>query len=68
MLTFYPTYPEIPWTREVSNQRQPGPILLQCRTCKHSVDFHTEAEQHRFMVTSGWKANMIGAFCPVCQS
>ncbi len=64
----YPSYPEIPWTRELAGARADAIVAttVECQCCKHSIDFLSNAEKGRFISTSGWVANGTAWRCPVC--
>lgn len=33
---------------------EPAPVVVACDTCKHSINFSTQAEADRFLASSGW--------------
>jgi hypothetical protein len=62
-----PQYPEIEWTREQAEARNPR-TSVKCCTCQHRVDFTNEREMGRFLESSFWiRVDNVGFRCPVCQ-
>src|SRR5689334_25387492 len=63
-------YPPIPETRVDADMRKEPRCYAQCDRCRHKVDFQSEGERYRFIVSSRWTTlDELGEIvrCPMCQ-
>lgn len=70
MIPIYPTYPPIPETRTMAEERDifPDVLEIQCGSCKHSIAFKSSIEAARFTSSSGWSTTEdLKLICPVCD-